>query len=96
VVRELDDRAALEMSAGSRISWREDLNAVEEGLAVFRLVDHFNLSHDDVRGRGWQESPLRQQLDSIARKLSAADSDMIAKGKLSGGAGAAAAYDRIN
>ena len=50
VVRELDDRAALEMSLVENIV-RENLNAVEEGLAFFRLVDHFGLTHDQVAAR---------------------------------------------
>ncbi len=50
VVRELDDRAALDMSLVENIV-RENLNAVEEGLAFFRLVDHFGLTHDQVAAR---------------------------------------------
>jgi len=50
VVRELDDRAALEMSLVENIV-REDLNAVEEGLAFFRLVEHFALTHDGIAAR---------------------------------------------
>jgi len=30
---------------------REDLNAVEEGLAFFRLVEHFALTHDGIAAR---------------------------------------------
>src|SRR5271163_1318127 len=50
IVRDLDDRAALEMSLVENLA-REDLNAVEEGLAFFRLVDHFGLTHDQVAAR---------------------------------------------
>ena len=50
VVRELDDRAALEMSLVENIV-REDFNAVEEGLAFFRLGDHFGLTHDEIAAR---------------------------------------------
>jgi len=50
VVRELDDRAALEMSLVENIV-REDLNAVEEGLAFFRLVEHFALTQDEIAAR---------------------------------------------
>ena len=50
VVRELDDRAAQEMSLVENIV-REDLNAVEEGLAFFRLVEHFALTHDGIAAR---------------------------------------------
>jgi ParB family chromosome partitioning protein len=56
VVRELDDRAALEMSLVENIV-REDLNAVEEGLAFFRLVDHFELSQDEIAARVGKSRP---------------------------------------
>jgi ParB family transcriptional regulator, chromosome partitioning protein len=56
VVRELDDRAALEMSLVENIV-REDLNAVEEGLAFFRLGDHFGLTHDEIAARVGKSRP---------------------------------------
>jgi ParB family chromosome partitioning protein len=56
VVRELDDRAALEMSLVENIV-REDLNAVEEGLAFFRLVDHFGLTQDEIAARVGKSRP---------------------------------------
>ncbi len=56
VVRELDDRAALEMSLVENIV-REDLNAVEEGLAFFRLVEHFELTQDEVAARVGKSRP---------------------------------------
>jgi ParB family chromosome partitioning protein len=56
VVRELDDRAALEMSLVENIV-REDLNAVEEGLAFFRLVDHFELTQDEIAARVGKSRP---------------------------------------
>src|ERR1039458_6379608 len=56
VVRELDDRAALEMSLVENIV-REDLNAVEEGLAFFRLVEHFALTHDEIAARVGKSRP---------------------------------------
>ena len=56
IVRELDDRAALEMSLVENIV-REDLNAVEEGLAFFRLVDHFGLTHDEIASRVGKSRP---------------------------------------
>lgn len=56
VVKELDDRAALEASIVENIV-REDLNAVEEGLAFFRLVDHFALSHDEIAARVGKSRP---------------------------------------
>src|SRR5579863_4045207 len=56
VVRELDDRAALEMSLVENLL-REDLNAIEEGLAFFRLVDHFGLTHDEIASRVGKSRP---------------------------------------
>ncbi|MGC2275599.1 MAG: ParB/RepB/Spo0J family partition protein [Candidatus Binatus sp.] len=56
IVRDLDDRAALEMSLVENIV-REDLNAVEEGLAFFRLVDHFGLTHDEIASRVGKSRP---------------------------------------
>jgi ParB family transcriptional regulator, chromosome partitioning protein len=56
VVRELDDRAALEMSLVENIV-REDLNAVEEGLAFFRLADHFGLTQDEIALRVGKSRP---------------------------------------
>ncbi len=56
VVRELDDRSALEMSLVENIV-REDLNAVEEGLAFFRLADHFGLTQDEIALRVGKSRP---------------------------------------
>ena len=50
IVRELDDRAALEMALVENIA-REDLSAVEEAIAFARLVKHFSLSHDEIAAR---------------------------------------------
>jgi ParB family chromosome partitioning protein len=73
VVRELDDRAALEMSLVENIV-REDLNAVEEGLAFFRLVDHFELSQDEIARRELTAGQARPLLaiQSPEKQLSAA------------------------
>ncbi|MGH7916961.1 MAG: ParB/RepB/Spo0J family partition protein [Candidatus Binataceae bacterium] len=56
IVRELDDRAALEMSLVENLS-REDLNAVEEGRAFMRLNREFGLSHDDIATRIGKSRP---------------------------------------
>ena len=56
VVRELDDRAALEMSLVENLA-REDLNAVEEGRAFIRLNREFGLSHDEIAGRIGKSRP---------------------------------------
>jgi len=56
VVRELDDRAALEMSLVENLA-REDLNAVEEGRAFVRLNREFGLSHDEIAARIGKSRP---------------------------------------
>ncbi|MBV8053857.1 MAG: ParB/RepB/Spo0J family partition protein [Deltaproteobacteria bacterium] len=47
IVRELDDRAALEMSLVENLL-REDLNPVEEGNAFCRLNREFALTHEEI------------------------------------------------
>jgi len=83
VVRELDDRAALEMSLVENIV-REDLNAVEEGLAFFRLVDHFGLTHDEIATRVGKSRPY---VGNTIRLLELPQPilNMIAKGELTAG-----------
>jgi ParB family transcriptional regulator, chromosome partitioning protein len=83
VVRELDDRAALEMSLVENIV-REDLNAVEEGLAFFRLVDHFGLTHDEIATRVGKSRPY---VGNSIRLLELPQPilKMIAKGELNAG-----------
>jgi ParB family chromosome partitioning protein len=83
VVRELDDRAALEMSLVENIV-REDLNAVEEGLAFFRLVEHFELTHDEIATRVGKSRPY---VGNSIRLLELPQPilNMIAKRQLSAG-----------
>jgi ParB family chromosome partitioning protein len=83
VVRDLDDRAALEMSLVENIV-REDLNAVEEGLAFFRLVDHFGLTHDEIASRVGKSRPY---VGNTIRLLELPQPilNMIAKGELTAG-----------
>ncbi len=83
VVRELDDRAALEMSLVENIV-REDLNAVEEGLAFFRLVEHFGLTHDEIAARVGKSRPY---VGNTLRLLELPQPilNMIAKGQLNAG-----------
>lgn len=83
VVRELDDRAALEMSLVENIV-REDLNAVEEGLAFFRLADHFGLSHDQIAERVAKSRPYVSNSIRLL-ELPQPILKMIAKGELSAG-----------
>ena len=93
VVRELDDRAALEMSLVENIV-RENLNAVEEGLAFFRLVDHFGLTHDQVAARVGKS---RSYVSNSIRLLELPQEilNMIAKGAAQRGTGAASPLDRL-
>ena len=83
VVRELDDRAALEMSLVENIV-REDLNAVEEGLAFFRLVEHFKLTQDEIAARVGKSRPY---VSNTLRLLELPQPilNMIAKGQLTAG-----------
>jgi ParB family chromosome partitioning protein len=83
VVRELDDRAALEMSLVENIV-REELNAVEEGLAFFRLADHFGLSHDQIAERVAKSRPYVSNSIRLL-ELPQPILKMIAKGELTAG-----------
>ena len=47
VVREIDDNSALAMSLIENIQ-REDLNPVEEAMALKRLSQEFSMTHDDI------------------------------------------------
>jgi len=50
IVRELDDRSALEMSLVENLL-REDLSSIEEGNAFNRLNREFALTHEEIAGR---------------------------------------------
>ncbi len=47
IVREIDDNSALAMSLIENIQ-REDLNPVEEAMALKRLSQEFSMTHDDI------------------------------------------------
>jgi len=83
VIRELDDRGALEMSIVENLS-REDLNAVEESRALKRLHRDFGLGHDDIAARIGKSRPYVTNsirlLDLPIEVL-----EMIARGELSAG-----------
>ena len=83
VVRELDDRAALEMSLVENIA-REDLSPIEEAFAFARLVKHFALSHDEIALRVGKSRPY---VGNAIRLLSLAAPviEMIACGQLTAG-----------
>jgi ParB family chromosome partitioning protein len=83
IVRELDDRAALEMSLVENLL-REDLNPIEEGQALARLNRDFNLTHDDIAARIGKS---RSYVSNIIRliELPAEVLAMIGRGELTGG-----------
>ncbi|MGH7865674.1 MAG: ParB/RepB/Spo0J family partition protein, partial [Candidatus Binataceae bacterium] len=83
IVRQLDDRAALEMSLVENLS-REDLNAVEEASALKRLAGDFALSHDDIAIRIGKSRPY---VSNAIRLLDLPEPvlDMIAGGELTVG-----------
>jgi ParB family chromosome partitioning protein len=83
VIRELDDRAALEMSLVENIA-REDLSPIEEAFAFARLVKHFALSHDEIALRVGKSRPY---VSNAIRLLELAPPviEMIACGQLTAG-----------
>jgi ParB family chromosome partitioning protein len=83
IVRDLDDRAALEMSLVENLA-REELNAVEEGRAFARLSREFSLSHDDIANRIGKSRPY---VSNAIRLLDLPETilEMIASGQLNGG-----------
>ncbi|MCL4721520.1 MAG: ParB/RepB/Spo0J family partition protein [Gammaproteobacteria bacterium] len=74
VVREVPDSAAIAMALIENIQ-REDLNPLEEALAIRRLIDEFGLTHEDAadaigRSRVAVSNLLRlMQLGEVARDL---------------------------
>jgi ParB family transcriptional regulator, chromosome partitioning protein len=83
VVRELDDRSALEMSLVENLL-REELNPLEEGLAFTKLIREFGLGHDDIADRIGKSRPY---VSNIIRLLDLPEPilEMIAHGELSAG-----------
>ncbi|HXN86737.1 MAG TPA: ParB/RepB/Spo0J family partition protein [Candidatus Binataceae bacterium] len=83
IVRDLDDRSALEMSLVENLA-REELNAVEEGRAFARLSREFSLSHDDIANRIGKSRPY---VSNAIRLIDLPDAilEMIARGQLSAG-----------
>jgi ParB family chromosome partitioning protein len=83
VLRDLDDRGALEMSLVENLS-REDLNAVEEARAFIRLRQEFALSHDEIAVRIGKSRPYVTNTMRLL-ELSAPVVEMIASGQLTAG-----------
>src|SRR5260370_23257386 len=83
VLRDLDDRGALEMSLVENLS-PQDLNAVEEGRAFVRLSKEFALSHDEIAARIGKSRPYVTNTLRLL-ELAAPVVEMIARGQLSAG-----------
>ncbi len=83
IIRELDDRAALEMSIVENLV-REDLNAVEEAIAFARLAKHFGLSHDEIAARVAKSRPYVSNACRLL-ELPQIVIEMIVAGQLSAG-----------
>jgi ParB family transcriptional regulator, chromosome partitioning protein len=83
IVRELDDRAALEMSLVENLA-REDLNAIEEARAFVRLGAEFSLSHEEIASRIGKSRPY---VSNTVRLLDLAPAvvEMLTSGQLSAG-----------
>jgi ParB family transcriptional regulator, chromosome partitioning protein len=83
LLRELDDRGALEMALVENLA-REELNPVEEGRALARLNQDFGQSHDDIAARIGKSRPY---VSNAIRLLELPESvlDLIARGKLTVG-----------
>jgi ParB family transcriptional regulator, chromosome partitioning protein len=83
IVRQLDDRAALEISLVENLL-REDLNSIEEGNAFSRLNREFGLTHEQIAGRIGKS---RAYVTNVIRltELPSAVLDMITKGILTAG-----------
>ena len=83
LLRELDDRGALEMALVENLA-REDLNPVEEGRALARLSQDFGQSHDDIAARIGKSRPY---VSNAIRLLDLPEPvlDLIAHAKLTVG-----------
>jgi ParB family transcriptional regulator, chromosome partitioning protein len=83
VVRDFDDRTALEVSLVENLA-REDLNAVDEARALMRLAQEFTLSHEQIAQRIGKSRPY---VSNAIRLLDLPDAvlQMIASGELTSG-----------
>lgn len=83
VIRELDDRAALEMSLVENLA-REELGAIDEARALARLHAEFGLSHDQVAERIAKSRPYVSNLIRLL-ELAPPVLEMVERGQLSAG-----------
>lgn len=83
IVRELDDRAALEISLVENLL-REDLNVIEEGQAFGRLNREFGQTHEEIAERVGKS---RSYVTNIIRLLELPQEvlEMIGRRELTGG-----------
>jgi len=83
VVRDFDDRTALEVSLVENLA-REDLNAVDEAHALMRLAQEFALSHEQIAQRIGKSRPY---VSNSIRLLDLPDTvlGMIESGELTSG-----------
>jgi ParB family transcriptional regulator, chromosome partitioning protein len=83
IVRELDDRTALELALVENLL-REDLNAVEEGQAFARLNREFAMTHEAIAGRIGKS---RSHVSNMIRLLELPSEvlEMMGRNELSGG-----------
>ncbi|MGO9059671.1 MAG: ParB/RepB/Spo0J family partition protein [Candidatus Binataceae bacterium] len=83
VVRDFDDRTALEVSLVENLA-REDLNAVEEARAFARLNREFSLSHEEIAKRIGKSRPY---VSNTIRLLELPNSilEMVESGELTSG-----------
>jgi ParB family transcriptional regulator, chromosome partitioning protein len=83
VVREADDRSALEMSLVENLV-REELNPVEEGKALRRLNHEFGLTQEEIANRVGKSRAFVTNAIRLV-DLPAAVLEMIERGSLSAG-----------
>ena len=83
IVRDLDDRTALEVSLVENLA-REDLNAVDEARALACLAREFALSHEQIAGRIGKSRPY---VSNAMRLLDLPEPvlEMVERGELSSG-----------
>jgi ParB family chromosome partitioning protein len=83
VLRELEDRPALEMSLVENLL-REDLNAVEEGRAFVRLNREFGMTHEDIAARiGKSRTYVTNQIRLMELPMPVIE--MIGRGEITAG-----------
>jgi ParB family chromosome partitioning protein len=83
IVRELDDRGALEMSLVENLL-RENLNSIEEGSAFGRLNREFALTHEEIASRIGKSRAYVTNMIRLT-ELPPAIREMINAGILTGG-----------